>query len=51
MTIADGTTGGPLLNLSGQVVGLSTMAVGSVQNGNFVPISLAQKAISVINEK
>lgn len=49
MTIADGTTGGPLLNLSGQVVGLSTLAAGSIQSGNFIPISLVQKALSAIN--
>ncbi len=51
LKLGDGATGGPLLNLSGQVVGLSTVSMGSGINGNFVPIALIKTAISLIESK
>ncbi len=47
VTLKDSALGGPLLNLSGQVVGLNVSNVFGIQNRNFIPIGLIKTAISV----
>ena len=46
VVLKDSTFGGPLLNLSGQVIGLNTINSGVAQNGNFTPINTVVPLIS-----
>ena len=50
--INQGNSGGPLLNLSGEVVGINTaMASGAENIGLAIPINKAKKAIEDVKEK
>lgn len=50
--INQGNSGGPLLNLSGQVIGINTaMAYGAENIGFAIPVNKAKKAISDVKEK
>ncbi|MSR73353.1 hypothetical protein EXS61_01975 [Candidatus Parcubacteria bacterium] len=40
VVIKDTASGGPILNLSGEVVGLNTANITDIQSGNFTPINL-----------
>ncbi len=49
--ISPGNSGGPLLNLSGQVVGLNTAVAQGGENVGFaLPINFAKKGIADVNE-
>lgn len=49
--LKDSAFGGPLLNLSGQIVGINTAKFNALQTGIFAPISLVQESISLIETK
>lgn len=50
--INQGNSGGPLLNLEGQVIGINTaMAYGAENIGFAIPINKAKKAINDVKEK
>ena len=50
--INEGNSGGPLLNLSGQVIGINTaMASGAENIGFAIPINIAKAAIDKFKEK
>jgi serine protease Do len=48
VVIKDIAMGGPLLNLSGQVVGLNTANITGIQSGNFIPINLIKTELAGI---
>jgi S1-C subfamily serine protease len=49
--LKDGAFGGPLINLSGQVVGLNIANISVTQNGNFIPINSIKSIISTAEAK
>ena len=49
--IKDSASGGPILNLSGEVVGLNTANISDLQSGNFTPINLIKTEISSFAKK
>lgn len=51
VVIKDNAFGGPILNLSGEVIGLNTANITDLQSGNFIPINLIKTEISSFVKK